>query len=98
MSSIFQFELEPLSSIPSLGDQIPSHVALDIPTYPPELQDFEDELDDLRAAQKKLDASWGESEEEGKEEFREELEIFERKLDRMKKTYEKFIQENIRSR
>ena len=98
MSSIFQFELEPLNSIPGLGDQIPPHEALDIPTYPPELQDFENDLDDLRAAQKKLDASWEESAEEGKEEFREELEIFKRKLDRMKKTYEQFIQENIRSR
>ena len=98
MSSIFQFALEPLNSIPGLGDQIPPQEALDIPTYPDELQDFENEMDDLRTAQKKLDASWKESEGEGKKDFREELEIFKRKLDRMKTTYEQFIQENIRSR
>ena len=70
----------------------------DLAAYPAEVQDFEDELDDLRKAQGRLDASWEESDEEGKEEFREELENFKVKLDKMKKTYEQFIRENIRSR
>ena len=90
--------MEPLKSISGLADQIASHEVLDLPVYPPELQEFEDELDDLRAAQKKLAETWEESKEKGKEEFREELQIFKENLDEMKEKYEQFIRENIKCR
>ena len=98
MPRTFQFELQPLNSIPGLADQIPPYEALDLPVYPPELQNFENEMDDLRAAEEILKQNSTQTEGEIKEDFREDLQNLKQKLDKVKNKYAQFIQENIKHR